>query len=99
MKTPQKYHQKKESGDLGVQRRAVGYVRVSTDMQATEGLSWEAQQSVIEGDCSIYGIQLVRICKNVLSGGKDQRPGLQDALSTLERSGDMLIVLKFDRLS
>jgi len=84
---------------MGVPRRALGYVRVPTDMKATEGLSWEAQQSVIEGDCSIHGIQLVRICKNVLSGGKDQRPGLQDALSTLERSGDMLIVLKFDRLS
>jgi DNA invertase Pin-like site-specific DNA recombinase len=99
MKTPQKYHQKKESGDLGVQRRAVGYVRVSTDMQATEGLSLDAQQSAIEGYCAIPGIKLVRICKDVISGGKDQRPGLQDALSTLERSADILIVLKFDRLS
>ncbi|MFO0578471.1 MAG: recombinase family protein [Polyangia bacterium] len=32
-------------------------------------------------------------------GGKDQRPGLQEALSTLQRSADILIVLKFDRLS
>src|SRR5215210_2000912 len=83
----------------GAQRRAVGYVRVSTDMQATEGLSLEAQQSAIEGYCAIHGIKLVRICKDVISGGKSQRPGLQDALSTLERSADVLIVLKFDRLS
>jgi len=83
----------------GTQRRVVGYVRVSTDMQATEGLSLEAQQSAIKGYCAIHGIKLVRICKDVISGGKDQRPGLQDALSTLERSADILIVLKFDRLS
>ena len=30
-------------------RLAVGYVRVSTDMQASEGLSFEAQQAAIEG--------------------------------------------------
>jgi len=71
MKPPQKYHQKKESGDSGVQRRAVGYVRVSTDMQATEGLSLEAQQSAIEGYCAIHGIKLVRICKDVCSSSID----------------------------
>lgn len=99
MNAPQKYHQKKESVDLGVPRRAVGYVRVSTDMQAMEGLSLEAQQSAIEGYCAIHGIKLVRICKDVISGGRDQRPGLQDAIDTLQRSADILIVLKFDRLS
>lgn len=102
MKTPPRYYQKKASGlakDNGMQRRAVGYIRVSTDMQATEGLSLEAQQSAIEGYCAIHGIKLVRICKDVISGGKDQRPGLQDALDTLQRSADILIVLKFDRLS
>lgn len=102
MKPQQMYTQKKESGHIagsGTQRRAVGYIRVSTDMQATEGLSLEAQQSAIESYCAIHGIKLVRICKDVISGGKDQRPGLQDALSTLQRSADILIVLKFDRLS
>ena len=80
-------------------RRAVGYVRVSTDMQAIDGLSLEAQQSAIETYCSLHGLKLVRICKDVMSGGKDQRPGLQDALDVLERSADVLVVLKFDRLS
>lgn len=83
----------------GIQRRAVGYVRVSTDMQAMEGLSLEAQQSAIEGYCALHGIKLVRIYKDIMSGGKDQRPGLLEALDTLERSADVLIVLKFDRLS
>ncbi len=64
-----------------------------------EGLSLEAQQSAIEGYCALHGIKLVRIYKDIMSGGKDQRPGLLDALDTLERSADVLIVLKFDRLS
>ena len=83
----------------GVQRRAVGYVRVSTDMQAAEGMSLEAQQAAIEGYCAIHGIKLVKICKDVISGGKDVRPGLGEALRTLQTSADFLIVLKFDRLS
>ena len=81
------------------QRRAVGYVRVSTDMQAAEGLSLEAQQSAIEAYCSMHGIKLVKLCRDVMSGGKDVRPGLTDALRTLQSCADVLIVLKFDRLS
>jgi DNA invertase Pin-like site-specific DNA recombinase len=68
-------------------------------MQANEGISLEAQQAAIEQYCSLQGMKLVAICRDVLSGGKDQRPGLQDALRTLERSGDVLVVLKFDRVS
>ena len=85
-------------GNVSV-RRAIGYVRVSTDMQASEGISLEAQQAAIQQYCALHGLRLVTICQDVLSGGKDQRPGLQDALRTLERSGDVLVVLKFDRLS
>ena len=77
-------------GSIGselVQRRAVGYVRVSTDMQAMDGLSLAAQQSAIEAYCSLHGLKLVRTCKDVMSGGKDQRPGLQEALDLLEQCG------------
>ena len=80
-------------------RRAIGYVRVSTDMQASEGISLEAQEAAIQQYCALHGLKLVAICKDVLSGGKEQRPGLQEALRMLERSGDVLVVLKFDRLS
>ena len=86
-------------GAQGMQRRAVGYVRVSTDMQAAEGMSLEAQQAAIEGYCAIHGIKLVKLCKDVMSGGKDTRPGLGEALRTLQQSADVLIVLKVDRLS
>jgi DNA invertase Pin-like site-specific DNA recombinase len=80
-------------------RRAVGYIRVSTDMQAADGLSLEAQQAAIEQYCNIHGYHLIKICRDVLSGAKAQRPGLKDALGSLERGADLLIVLKFDRLS
>jgi len=80
-------------------RRAIGYIRVSTDMQANEGLSLAAQQAAIEQYCAIHGLCLVKVCRDVISGGKDQRPGLQDALTSLGRGADVLVVLKFDRLS
>ena len=80
-------------------RRAVGYVRVSTDMQAADGLSLDAQTAAIEQYCAAHGYTLLKICKDVISGGKDQRPGLGQALDLLTGSADILIVLKFDRLS
>ena len=80
-------------------RTAVGYIRVSTDMQATDGLSLDAQTSAIEQYCAMFGIKLVRIHRDVLSGAKSERPGLQAALSDLQKGVDVLVVLKFDRLS
>lgn len=80
-------------------RRAVGYVRVSTDAQATDGLSLDAQTSVIEQYCGLQGLRLVRICKDVISGAKSERPGLSEALGCLQRGVEVLVVLKFDRLS
>ena len=41
----------------------------------------------------------MKLCKDVMSGGKDTRPGLGEALRTLQQSADVLIVLKVDRLS
>jgi DNA invertase Pin-like site-specific DNA recombinase len=63
-------------------------------MQATEGLSLEAQQAAIERYCEVQGFRLVRLCKDVTSGAKDQRPGLQEALDCLQRNADVLVVLK-----
>lgn len=47
----------RESG--GVNKRAFGYVRVSTDMQAQFGLSIEAQQAQIAGYAQVYGYSLI----------------------------------------
>ena len=84
---------------IGSTRRAVGYIRVSTDLQAADGLSLDAQTAAIEQYCAMQGLKLVQIHKDVLSGGKSERPGLQEALRSLHRGVDVLVVLKFDRLS
>ena len=80
-------------------RTAIGYVRVSTDMQASEGVSLDAQQGAIRQYCELHGLRLLAIHQDVLSGGKSQRPGLADALSRIRRDADVLVVVKFDRLS
>lgn len=77
-------------------RTAVGYVRVSTDMQAVDGLSLDAQRHAIHSYCSMQGLRLIRICQDVESGGKATRPGLADALAV---KADAVVVLKFDRVS
>lgn len=77
-------------------RTAVGYVRVSTDMQANDGLSLDAQRHAIQAYCSSQGLRLFRIYQDVDSGGKANRVGLTEALSV---KVDVVIVLKFDRLS
>ncbi len=61
--------------NVGVLRAAVGYVRVSTDMQANDGLSLDAQRSVISNYCSGPGLRLIKIFQDVESGGKADRKG------------------------
>ena len=77
-------------------RSAVGYVRVSTDMQANDGLSLDAQRRAIADYCKVHGLKLTKIYEDVESGGKADRPGLNTALAA---RADVFVVLKFDRLS
>lgn len=77
-------------------KTAVGYIRVSTTMQADDGLSLDAQRAAIESYCSAQNLRLIKIFQDVESGGKADRPGLADALKT---KADVFVVLKFDRLS
>lgn len=77
-------------------RTAVGYVRVSTDMQATDGLSLEAQKYAIQSYCSSHGLKLIQVFQDIESGARADRKGLADALAT---KADVMVVLKFDRLS
>jgi len=77
-------------------RTAVGYVRVSTDMQANDGLSLDAQRAAIKAYCEANDLRLISIYQDVLSGGRADRPGL---VSALKVKSDVFVVLKFDRLS
>jgi DNA invertase Pin-like site-specific DNA recombinase len=87
----------KDAGDVAIGgRTAVGYVRVSTDMQANNGLSIEAQRYAIHSYCETNSLRLVRIFQDVESGGRADRIGLTEALAT---KTDVFVALKFDRIS
>jgi DNA invertase Pin-like site-specific DNA recombinase len=65
----------------------IGYARVSTDDQHTENQIEQLHKAGCE-----------RIFKETASGGRWDRPELQDCLKHL-RKGDVLVVWKLDRLS
>jgi DNA invertase Pin-like site-specific DNA recombinase len=85
---------------MGVGDRVVGYIRVSTTEQGTNGAGLEAQRAAIEAECDRRAWQLIRIEEDVLSGRTLRRPGLQRGLEAC-RSGeaDGVVVAKLDRLS
>src|SRR3954469_10876072 len=82
-------------------KTAIGYVRVSTQEQATEGVSLDAQRDRIRAYCRLHAIKLIDIQSDEgISGGTLNRPGLQGALQMIRRGrGNTLIVAKLDRLS
>lgn len=81
--------------------RAIGYVRVSTDQQATDGVSLEAQAAKIRTYCELYGIELAGIEVDAgASASSLERPGLTRALAALDAGEvDGLVVVKLDRLT
>ncbi len=80
----------------------IGYCRVSTEDQAGNGVSLDAQRHRIEAYCTAHGLVLARVEQDAGISAKrtTNRPGLQRALSAL-RDGDAdgLVVVKLDRLS
>src|SRR5258708_4446576 len=80
--------------------QVVGYVRVSTEEQATEGASLEAQRQAIVAECARRGWTLLKIEEDDLSAKDTRRPGLRRALELLkDNQADVLMVSKLDRLS
>ena len=81
---------------------AYGYVRVSTDKQAKNGVSLEAQQAAIEAHCKARGLTLARMIVDPgISAAKvplRDRPEGAELLAAIER-GDVgvVIVWKIDR--
>lgn len=81
--------------------RAIGYVRVSTDRQAEEGVSIEMQIHKIEQYCELYNYELVEIVSDAgYSAKSTNRPGLKNLLQIIDSDRvDALIVYKLDRLT
>lgn len=82
--------------------RAVGYLRVSTEEQAKEGVSLAAQRRRIEAWAVAHDSEVAAVFEDDgLSGslGPERRPGLAAALAMLKRGeANCLVVLKLDRL-
>jgi DNA invertase Pin-like site-specific DNA recombinase len=80
--------------------RMLGYVRVSTEEQATSGLGMADQRKALEQEADRRGWQIEIVVDAGQSGSTLERPGLKTALEQLaRREADGLIVAKLDRLS
>jgi len=81
-------------------KEAIGYIRVSTQEQAKEGVSLDAQESKIKAWADLNGYELVKVfCDAGISGSQaDNRQGLQSALNAIDK-GDVFVVYSLSRLT
>ena len=78
--------------------RAALYARVSTEDQATEGFSLEAQMKKMEAYCQVEGYEVVgRYIDDGYSGRKINRPEYQRMMREMD-NWDVIVVLKMDRI-
>lgn len=82
----------------------IGYLRVSTEEQATSGLGLDAQRDTIQRYADAHGWDLIWHADEGLSAKSLDRPQLQAALDRLNvgpkrRDVDGIVVAKLDRLS
>lgn len=80
---------------------AIGYIRVSTEEQAKEGVSIEAQAEKLRQYAELYDIDLVDIQIDAGASAKSlDRLGLEAALAALtEGQAGALLIYKLDRLT
>jgi DNA invertase Pin-like site-specific DNA recombinase len=77
-----------------------GYVRVSTKVQADEGLSLEAQEVKLRGYAMMHGLQIDQVfSERAVSGWKpfEDRPAGKRLVAEL-KSGDTILCAKLDRM-
>jgi len=95
---------KKHKIDLetGQGKKVIGYCRVSTDIQAKEGDSLDAQKENIERYCKNKGLILVNVLKECISGAlqPEKRPLFSHIMRELNQGNiDGIVIFKLDRLS
>ncbi|MGH7969604.1 MAG: recombinase family protein, partial [Limisphaerales bacterium] len=81
--------------------KTVGYVRVSTDRQADQGVSLEAQEAKIRAMATVRGCELEEVIVDGGESAKDlKRPGVERLLALVEAGKvGAVIVAKLDRLT
>lgn len=80
---------------------AIGYIRVSTEEQASGGVSLDAQEAKLRAWAELNGAELVAVHVDAgVSGCRaDNRPGLQAALEAACRERAALVVYSLSRLA
>ena len=80
---------------------AIAYIRVSTEAQAVEGVSLDAQKAKITAWCIANDRELAGVFVDAGISGKraDNRPELQKALAAVTKSRGALIVYSLSRLA
>ena len=81
--------------------KAVGYLRVSTDQQALDGVSLDAQEAKVRDYCALHGLELVGQFTDAGLSGKraDNRAGLQSAIDAVCEIRRVLVVYSLSRLA
>jgi site-specific DNA recombinase len=83
-------------------KKAVGYVRVSTEEQSREGISLEMQAAKIRQYAELNDLDLAEIIQDAGISGKSvkARPGIQSILGMVQAHKiDAVVVYKLDRLA
>jgi site-specific DNA recombinase len=80
--------------------KAVGYIRVSTDDQAREGVSLDNQRSKIQSYCDLKDLDLVDIIEDAGISAKNlNRPGIKIVLELARKKKiDAVVTYKLDRM-
>ena len=78
--------------------RAALYLRVSTEEQAAEGYSLDAQRIMLEDYCIAEGWDAVKVYEDDgYSGRNTKRPSYQRMMSEMDQ-WDLIVVIKMDRI-
>lgn len=86
--------------EVTAMRKAIGYIRVSTEQQADEGVSLAAQRAKITAWCQLNDYELMAIYEDAGISGKTviKRPQLQAALAEIKK-GMALVAYNLSRLA
>jgi DNA invertase Pin-like site-specific DNA recombinase len=81
--------------------KAIGYIRVSTEDQAREGVSLDNQESKVRAYADLHGLELVDVIRDEGVSGKSlERPGFERLQGILDAGkAQAVIAYKLDRLS
>lgn len=79
--------------------KLVAYERVSTARQGRSGLGLQAQRKAIDAFAAERAAMVLARFTEVESGGRNDRPELEQALDLARLTGATLIIAKLDRLS